>query len=154
MGGDGKAYWSRCYVRTIYAETQLARNSWPLRIGRRRPQPSASLQYPSERYCRGGEAEQRRCRVPVRWGLVPYWWKKPVKQMAATFNARAETVASTPTFRDAFKRHRCIVPASGPYEWPKRPDGRQPYFISAADGEVLSFSAFWDRWKPLRPASL
>lgn len=85
--------------------------------------------------------------VPMRWGLVPYWWKKPLKQVPATFNARAETVASTPMFRDAFKRHRCIVPASGYYEWLKRPDGKQPYFISAADGGVLSFAGLWDRWK-------
>jgi putative SOS response-associated peptidase YedK len=85
--------------------------------------------------------------VSMRWGLIPYWWKKPIKQVPATFNARAETVASTPMFRDAFKRHRCIVPASGYYEWLKRPDGKQPYFMSAADGGVLSFAGLWDRWK-------
>jgi putative SOS response-associated peptidase YedK len=43
--------------------------------------------------------------------------------------------------------HRCIIPASGYYEWLKKPDGRQPYFISAADGGVLSFAGLWDRWK-------
>jgi putative SOS response-associated peptidase YedK len=80
-------------------------------------------------------------------GLIPYWWKKPVKQLPATFNARAEGVASKPMFRDTFKRHRCIIPASGYYEWIKRPDGKQPYFISAADGGVLSFAGLWDRWK-------
>jgi putative SOS response-associated peptidase YedK len=83
----------------------------------------------------------------MRWGLVPYWWKKPLKQVPATFNARAESVATTPMFRDAFKRHRCIVPASGYYEWLKQPDGRQPYFFSAADREVLSLAGLWDRWK-------
>jgi putative SOS response-associated peptidase YedK len=50
-------------------------------------------------------------------------------------------------FRDAFARHRCVIPASGCYEWLKRPDGRQPYFISAADGGVLSLAGLWDRWK-------
>jgi putative SOS response-associated peptidase YedK len=95
------------------------------------------------RSAEGGAAEL----VPMRWGLVPYWWKKPLKQVPATFNARAETVASTPMFRDAFKRHRCVVPASGYYEWLKRPDGKQPYFISAADGGVLSLAGLWDRWK-------
>jgi putative SOS response-associated peptidase YedK len=88
--------------------------------------------------------------VSMRWGLVPYWWKKPLKQLPATFNARAESVAEKPMFRDAFKRHRCIIPASGYYEWIKRPDGKQPYFISAADnspGGVLSFAGLWDRWK-------
>jgi len=85
--------------------------------------------------------------VSMRWGLVPWWWKKPLKQLPASFNARAESVADKPMFRDAFKRHRCIIPASGYYEWLKRPDGKQPYFISAADGGVLSFAGLWDRWK-------
>jgi putative SOS response-associated peptidase YedK len=85
--------------------------------------------------------------VSMRWGLVPWWWKKPLKQLPASFNARAETVADKPMFRDAFARHRCVIPASGYYEWLKRPDGRQPYFISAADGSVLSFAGLWDRWK-------
>jgi putative SOS response-associated peptidase YedK len=85
--------------------------------------------------------------VSMRWGLVPYWWKKPLKQLPATFNARAESLAGKPMFRDAFARHRCIIPASGYYEWLKRPDCRQPYFISAADGGALSFAGLWDRWK-------
>jgi putative SOS response-associated peptidase YedK len=85
--------------------------------------------------------------VSTRWGLVPWWWTKPLKQVPASFNARAETVASKPMFRDAFKRHRCIIPASGYYEWLKTPGGTQPYFISAADGAVLSFAGLWDHWK-------
>jgi putative SOS response-associated peptidase YedK len=85
--------------------------------------------------------------VPMRWGFIPYWWKKPLKPVPATLNAKAETVAHTPMFRDAFKRHRCVVPASGYYEWLKRPDGKQPYFISAADGGVLSLAGLWDQWR-------
>ncbi len=85
--------------------------------------------------------------VSTRWGLVPWWWKKPLKQLPASFNARAESVADKPMFRDAFQRHRCVIPASGYYEWLKKHDGKQPYFISAADGGVLSFAGLWDRWK-------
>jgi putative SOS response-associated peptidase YedK len=85
--------------------------------------------------------------VPMRWGLVPWWWKKPLKQLPASFNARAETVTDKPMFRGAFERHHCTIPASGYYEWIKRPDGKQPYFISATDGGVLSFAGLWDRWK-------
>ena len=70
--------------------------------------------------------------VSVRWGLIPWWWKTPLKQLPASFNARAES--------DAFQRHRCIIPASGYYEWIARPDGKQPYYISAADGGALSFA--------------
>jgi putative SOS response-associated peptidase YedK len=66
--------------------------------------------------------------------------------MPATFNARAESVADKPMFRDAFKRYRCIVPASGYHEWIARPDGKQPY-LSAPDGGALSFAGLWDRWK-------
>src|ERR1700760_2653912 len=50
--------------------------------------------------------------VPMRWGLIPDWWKKPRKEVPATFNARAETVAEKPMFRGAFKYRRCIIPAS------------------------------------------
>jgi putative SOS response-associated peptidase YedK len=89
--------------------------------------------------------------VPMRWGLVPSWWKKTLKEVPATFNARAETVAEKPMFRDAFRRHRCIIPASGYYEWSKTQGGgqpgKQPYFISAADGGVLSFAGLWDTWR-------
>jgi putative SOS response-associated peptidase YedK len=64
----------------------------------------------------------------------------------STFNARAESVAEKPMFRSAFKRNRCIIPASGYFEWKTMPDGKQPYFISAADGGVLSIAGLWDRW--------
>src|SRR5580704_16220865 len=55
--------------------------------------------------------------TPMRWGLVPSWWKKKAKEMPATFNARAETVAEKPMFRSAFKRTRCLIPVSGWDEW-------------------------------------
>lgn len=84
---------------------------------------------------------------PMRWGLIPYWWKKAVKDLPATFNARAETIADRPMFRDSFAKRRCIIPASGYYEWTTTPDGKQPYLISAADGGVLSVAGLWDRWK-------
>ena len=65
--------------------------------------------------------------LPMRWGIVPSWWSKPLKEMKhATFNARAETVAEKAMFRDAFKRTRCLIPASGYFEWQDTPDGMQP----------------------------
>jgi len=85
--------------------------------------------------------------VPMRWGLIPGWWKKTAKEVPSTFNARAETVAVKPMFRLAFKRTPCIVPASGYYEWRAAEGGKQPYFISAANGAVLSIAGLWDRWK-------
>ena len=69
----------------------------------------------------------------MRWGLVPWWWSKPLKEMRmATFNARAETVETKPAFRDAFKRTRCLIPMSGYYEWQNTPGGKQPWYFTAA----------------------
>jgi putative SOS response-associated peptidase YedK len=85
--------------------------------------------------------------IPMRWGLIPGWWKKPVKDLPATFNARAETVAEKPMFRNVFKRQRCIIPASGFYEWTGGKTARQPHLFSAADGSsVLALAGLWDRW--------
>jgi putative SOS response-associated peptidase YedK len=93
------------------------------------------------------EREGKRELVPMRWGLVPRWWAKPLKELKlATFNARVETVATKPFFRSAFKRTRCIVPASGYYEWHDTPHGKQPYYFTAADGSPLSIAGLWDEW--------
>jgi hypothetical protein len=63
-------------------------------------------------------SEGKRELVAMRWGLIPDWWNEPLKEMRlATSNARAETVATKPMFRDAFKNKRCLIPATGYYEW-------------------------------------
>lgn len=82
----------------------------------------------------------------LRWGLVPFW-AKDTRIGYSTINARAETVASKPAFRDAFKHRRCIVPASGFYEWKVGPGGKQPLYITRRDGAPLSFAGLWERWK-------
>src|SRR5512136_379848 len=100
------------------------------------------------------EREGKRELVPMRWGLVPSWWKKTAKEAPSTFNARAETVATKPMFRAAFKRSRCLIPASGYYEWKATPTGKQPYYISAADGSVLSFAGLWDEWQDIESGDI
>jgi putative SOS response-associated peptidase YedK len=85
----------------------------------------------------------------MRWGLVPSWWKKKAKEAPATFNARAETVAEKPMFRDAFRRLRCLIPASGYYEWQNTPTGKQPYYYTARDGSPLTIAGLWDEWKDI-----
>ena len=79
-------------------------------------------------------AETPRTLASMRWGLIPYWWKKPLKELPATFNARAEGVADKPMFRDAYKRRRCIIPASGFYEWTEPKSARQPHYFTASEG--------------------
>jgi putative SOS response-associated peptidase YedK len=92
--------------------------------------------------------EGKRSLVPMRWGLIPYWWNKPLKEMKlATFNARAETVATKPMFRDSFKSKRLLIPASGYYEWHDAPGGKQPYYFTRRDGQPITFAGLWSRWK-------
>jgi hypothetical protein len=79
---------------------------------------------------RGGQVDL----VPMRWGLIPSWWTRTAKEVPATFNARAETLAVKPMFRDALRRNRCFIPASGYYEWLKTPTGKQPYYYTARHG--------------------
>jgi len=85
--------------------------------------------------------------VQMRWGLVPGWWKKPLKDLPATFNARAETVAEKPMFRTAFKTRRCIIPASGFYEWTGKAGAKTPHYFSARCGEPLALAALWEQAK-------
>ncbi len=84
--------------------------------------------------------------VPALWGLVPSWWKKPLSEKKfSTFNARAETVAEAPTFRGAFRHHRCLVPASGFYEWTGEKGAKQPFAISLRNRKWFYFAGLWDR---------
>lgn len=85
--------------------------------------------------------------IPMRWGLIPSWWSKPLKEFKlATFNARAETVAEKPMFRAAFKKKRCLIPASGYYEWRNTPEGKQPYYFTRRDGQVMTIAGLWEEW--------
>jgi putative SOS response-associated peptidase YedK len=100
--------------------------------------------------------------IRARWGLVPGWWKKPLKELKlATFNARAETVDQKPMFRSAFKRKRCLIPVSGYYEWQDTPGGKQPWYFTARDGSpALTIAGLWDEWtnpesgKPLKSCTM
>lgn len=85
--------------------------------------------------------------VNMRWGLIPRWWSKTMKELPATFNARAETVAEKPMFRDAFKRHRCLIPMSGYYEWKGPPKAKQPFYFTPRGSQSLTAAGLWDEWK-------
>ncbi|MCS6866282.1 MAG: SOS response-associated peptidase [Gemmataceae bacterium] len=80
----------------------------------------------------------------LRWGFVPHWNTKP--QPTGFANARAETVAEKPAFRDAFRHRRCLVPVSGFFEWMKGGRTKQPYFFRPAGGGLMVLAGIWDRW--------
>lgn len=81
----------------------------------------------------------------LRWGLVPSWSKDP-SIGAKMNNARSETAAEKPSFRTPFRRRRCLIPASGFYEWQQRENGKSPMFISLKDREVFGMAGLWDVW--------
>lgn len=85
--------------------------------------------------------------VRLKWGLVPHWSVEP-KTSYSTANARAETVDTKPAFRKAFKRHRCLIPADGWYEWEFVPGAKykQPWYYTSQDGGPIAIAGLWDRW--------
>jgi putative SOS response-associated peptidase YedK len=92
------------------------------------------------------EREERRRLSAYRWGLVPAWAPDP-RVGSKHINARAETVLTSPAFRTAVRLRRCLVPASGFYEWRRNGDRRQPFFIRRRDGEPLAFAGLWSLWR-------
>jgi len=90
-------------------------------------------------------ADDGRELVKLRWGLVPFWAKDP-SIGNRMINARAETVAEKPSYRNAYKHRRCLVLADGFYEWRRDGDTRAPYFISLASGEPFALAGLWENW--------
>lgn len=81
----------------------------------------------------------------MRWGLIPHW-AGDEKIGRKLINARAETVGEKPSFKSSLRRRRCLVPASGFYEWQKTVRGKQPMLITLPDQEVFAFAGIWDQW--------
>jgi putative SOS response-associated peptidase YedK len=81
-----------------------------------------------------------------RWGLIPSW-SKDMSVGSRLINARAETVTEKPSFRNAFKRRRCLIPADGFYEWQKVNGKKQPLYIHGTDGRPLALAGLWELWQ-------
>jgi putative SOS response-associated peptidase YedK len=84
----------------------------------------------------------------MKWGLVPFWSKDP-EIGNRLINARAETVAEKPAYKQAIKRRRCIIPGDGFYEWKAETGGRVPHHIRRRDGELFGFAGLWEEWESL-----
>jgi putative SOS response-associated peptidase YedK len=99
----------------------------------------------------GSESDASRKLAVVRWGLIP-WWAKPEeskKVAARCIQARAETVRRAPAFRDAFRRHRCLVVVDGFFEWKTLPDGKRvPHHVRRSHAKPFAIAGVWDSWTP------
>lgn len=82
----------------------------------------------------------------LHWGLVPHWSKGPDSRYSM-INARAETIAEKPSFREAFRKRRCLIPADGFYEWQPSKDGKQPFRITLPNEEPFAFAGLWESWR-------
>lgn len=94
---------------------------------------------------RPGARDDARELTHLHWGLIPSW-SRDVKMGARMINARGETVHEKPSFRAAFKRRRCLIPATGFYEWQRVEGGKQPMLIRRADTTLFAFAGLWERW--------
>lgn len=79
----------------------------------------------------------------IKWGLIPFWSKEP-KSLA--INARIEGILSKPSFRKPIRYHRCLIPATGFYEWKKEPNEKSPYYIHRKDGDLFAVAGIFDEW--------
>jgi putative SOS response-associated peptidase YedK len=84
--------------------------------------------------------------VMLRWGLIPFWAKDP-QIGARLINARSETLAEKPAFRDALRRRRCLVLSDGFYEWQKLEGGKQPFYFRLRGGGPFGFAGLWEHWE-------
>jgi len=91
------------------------------------------------------QRDERRAVTAYRWGLVPHW-STDLRAGSRMFNARAETITSSPAFRDSFRRRRCIVPVDSFYEWQRLGAVRQPYRVVRDDGRPLALAGLWAGW--------
>jgi putative SOS response-associated peptidase YedK len=82
----------------------------------------------------------------MKWGLIPSW-AKGASVAASMINARSETAATKPAFRDPLKFRRCLIPADGFYEWKRDGKTKQPFCFEVNEGQLFAFAGLWDRWK-------
>ncbi len=90
----------------------------------------------------GGQREL----LTARWWLIPRWWKKSLTKLPTSFNARAEDVAKKPMFRESLRKRRCLVPATGWYEFKGKPGKKESYLFVVPELHVFGFAGIYDEW--------
>jgi len=115
-------------------------------VGMAHPGPDNHNAAPTENIVvlRFGEDAQPEL-VTMRWWLTPFW-SKEVSTRYSMFNAKSETAAKSPAFREPFRKRRCVVPVSGFYEWVRENNSKLPYYITPHDAPGMLLAGLWDRW--------
>lgn len=132
-----------CGRFTLFADQRLVLDHFGIRDAPALLTPRYNIA-PSQDIAAVRQGTEGRELVMLRWGLVPSWAKEPATGFPM-INARAETVATKPAYRTAFRRRRCLIPADGFYEW-KQADGKQPYRFTVGDG-LFAFAGLWEHWQ-------
>jgi putative SOS response-associated peptidase YedK len=101
---------------------------------------------PTQQVYAVAEHEGDRVLTSFRWGLVPFW-AKDIKIGSKAINARVETAATKPMFRDSFERRRCLIPIDGFYEWERKAKGKLPHYITLTDGAPMPVAGLWSSWR-------
>ena len=134
-----------CGRYTLHVDKEALSRQFGLDFGEVAPRYNLA---PTERirFVFSNASEQRQAGF-ARWGLVPHWSKTGSTEKPL-FNARSETVLEKPTFKSACARGRCLIPASGWYEWSRTEGGtKQPYHLKPKEGSVLAFAGLFDVWR-------
>jgi putative SOS response-associated peptidase YedK len=132
------------FVQTQSAETYA--EYFSVDAIRTDPIPPSWNVAPTDRVYAIAEHDEERLLGTFEWGLVP-WWANDRKIAAKHINARVETIAERPAFRDSFREKRCIVPADGFYEWEKKPKGKLPHYIYRTGGKPMALAGLWASWR-------
>jgi putative SOS response-associated peptidase YedK len=111
-------------------------------LGPDAPRPNVS---PTEAIPAVVATPEGRAIVPMRWGFLPSWYKAP-NDGPLLINARAESIAEKPAFREAARERRCLIPANGFYEWKGAKGAKTPFVIRPRDGGLVAFAGVWQDW--------
>lgn len=132
------------YANTLTEEQLKLYFSVPGNLSAIQPRPSVR---PTDPVPVVLEENGTRVLTEARWWLVPSWWTKRLHELPALFNARAETLTEKPSFLNAFKSRRCLIPATCFFEWSGTAGKKQKHVITRRDGAPLAFAGLWEEWR-------
>jgi putative SOS response-associated peptidase YedK len=127
-----------------FSSVEMLQKSFPIDVADIQVEPSYNVA-PTQEIVAIARHECKNHLQKYFWGLVPFW-AKDLSIGSRLINARSETAATKPSFRNAFKKRRCLIPANGFYEWEKSKEGKQPMFLTLPDGSPFAFAGLWETW--------